>query len=337
MFPQVAEHRHVAGLRARQVVGDRNARQFDNAAFNRIHQRKVAERPWEKRAFGIARATQKKRRGRQIEYTGHAEFAVDGFKPGDPQPRSLVVVLSLLFVVAFKFVALDLGTGLLAVTVMRLIVDDEHTAQPHQVRHDALEHLAFGFKRIELLAVPPLQQPAPTLGQLDALTRLEGVVIRDDDLGALQVAAHVAGHQFAPLVVAVGVIGLQHAQPVFDGQARRDQQKPACELLAVGAAYRIDGLPGNQHRHHGGFASARRELKGQAHQLGIRIVVGCGQVVDEDLAGLAEVWRHFRQPDCCLYSFDLTEKGAHTAERMMPPVLQQACRFGRDTPVVWAF
>ena len=51
---------------------------------------------------------------------------------------------------------------------------------------------------------------------LDTFTNLEGVVIGDDDLGPAHVALHVGGQQFAVfVVVAVGVIRLQHAQTVL--------------------------------------------------------------------------------------------------------------------------
>ena len=51
VFPEIAEHRH---LRARDVVGHGNARQFDDAAFDGIHEREVTHRPREERSFGIA-------------------------------------------------------------------------------------------------------------------------------------------------------------------------------------------------------------------------------------------------------------------------------------------
>ena len=42
---------------------------------------------------------------------------------------------------------------LLAVAVVRLVVEHEDVLQAHQVGHDPLEHLAFGFQRVQLLAV----------------------------------------------------------------------------------------------------------------------------------------------------------------------------------------
>ena len=47
---------------------------------------------------------------------------------------------------------------------MRLVVEDEDVLHAHQVGHHALEHLAFGFQRVQFLACaleaaerPPLE------------------------------------------------------------------------------------------------------------------------------------------------------------------------------------
>ena len=50
MLPKVAEPGHVA---AGDVVRHGHARQFDNAAFDGVHQREIAHRPGEQRALGI--------------------------------------------------------------------------------------------------------------------------------------------------------------------------------------------------------------------------------------------------------------------------------------------
>ncbi len=51
VFPQIAEHGH---LFAGDIVGHGDARQFDYAALDGVHERKVAHRPGEKDALGIA-------------------------------------------------------------------------------------------------------------------------------------------------------------------------------------------------------------------------------------------------------------------------------------------
>ena len=334
VLPQVAEHRH---LGPGNVVGNRNPWQLDDATFDSVHQREVAQRPGKQSAFGIARATQEEWGGGQIEYARYAEFAVDGFQAGDPQARGLVVFFGLFSVVAFQIDVFHFEAGLLAVAVVGFVVDDKHIAQAHKVWHHALEHLAFGFQRVERINAPALQQQTAAFGQLHALARLEGVVIGDDDLGALQVAEHVTGHQLAAGVVAVRVIGLQDAQAVFDGEAGRDQQKTTRELFAIGPTHRVDGLPCDEHRHHGGLARTCGQLKGQAHQLRVGIVVGAGEVVHEDLTHFANLRHNLGQPNCRLNGFNLAEKRTNAAEVVMAPVLQETGGFRCYTPVVRIF
>src|SRR5438105_9914905 len=57
VLPKVAEHRHLV---AGDVFCNRDARQFNDAALDGIHQREVAHRPREQRSLGVAGATQKK-------------------------------------------------------------------------------------------------------------------------------------------------------------------------------------------------------------------------------------------------------------------------------------
>lgn len=70
------------------------------------------------------------------------------------------------------------GRGrLLAVAVMRLVVQDEDVLHAHQLGHDALDHLPFGLQRVGLGAGAALQELPAALRQLDALAQLEGVVV----------------------------------------------------------------------------------------------------------------------------------------------------------------
>ena len=277
VFPQVAEHRH---LFTGDVLSHRHTRQLDNAAFDGVHQREVAHGPGEQRAFGIARATEEERRGRQVHDTRHAQLAVDGLKSGNPQTCGFVVFLGFFLFVALQ-VFIIIGGRLLTVAVMRLVVDNQNVLHAHQVRHDALQHLAFGFQGQRSVAGAALQQLAATFGQLNALTHLEGVVVRDDDLGFAHVVEHVVGQQLTVFVIAVRVVGLQDAQTVLDGQARRADQKATGEVLAGWSAHSIDGLPGDQHGHDGGLAGTRCELECQTHQFRVGVFVGTGKMVKQ--------------------------------------------------------
>ena len=77
VLPEIPEHRH---LRAGNVVGDRHARQLDDAALDGVHEGEVAHGPWEEGAFGIAGAAKEEGRGGEVDHAGEPELAVDGFK-----------------------------------------------------------------------------------------------------------------------------------------------------------------------------------------------------------------------------------------------------------------
>ena len=189
------------------------------------------------RALGVARAAQEERRRGEVDDAGEAELAVHRLEAGDPEAGGLVVLLGLLPLVALEVVLVGL-VGLLAVAVVRLVVEDEDVLHAHQVGHDALDHLAFGLQRVQLLARAALEQRAAALGELDALAQLEGVVVGDDDLGPVDVVEHVARDQLAAGVVAVGVVRLEDAQAILDRQAGRDDEEAAGEVLAAGVGGR---------------------------------------------------------------------------------------------------
>ena len=75
--------------------------------------------------------------------------------------------------------------------MVRFIIEHEDVLHPHQVWHHPLEHLPFGFKGIQLFA-SPLEQRASALGKLDALAKLERVIVGDDDLGAIQTSSSMS-------------------------------------------------------------------------------------------------------------------------------------------------
>ena len=179
---------------------------------------------------------------------------------------------------------------------------------------------------------PSLEQGTAAFGQLHALAQLEGVVVGDDDLRLLQVGQHVVGNQLAALVVAVRVVRLQHAQAVLDGDAGGDHEKAAREAAALGPAHRVDGLPGDQHRHDRGLAGPGRQLEGQPRQFRVGVVVGVGQMVEEVPAG-SRAGGDFGEPDGGLRGFELAEEGADAAEVVVPPVPEQAGRLRGHLPL----
>ena len=83
--------------------------------------------------------------GQSFDLAAQAELAVYGFEAGNPQACRLIVLFGLFFLLAFQ-VGVVRFLRFLAVAVMRLVIDDEDVLQSHQIRHDALEHLALGLQ-----------------------------------------------------------------------------------------------------------------------------------------------------------------------------------------------
>ena len=89
--------------------------------------------------------------------------------------------------------------------------------------HHTLDHLAFRFQSGQCLATA-LQQPASAFRKLHSLPKFEGVVVRDHDLGAVQIAQHIAGDQFPAAVISVRIVRLQHS--IEGGRESSDLGKP---------------------------------------------------------------------------------------------------------------
>ena len=159
------------------------------------------------------------------------------------------------------------------------------------------------------------------------------MVVGDDDFRPIQVAQHVGGHQFSARVVAVGIVGLEDAQAVANGDPRRDHEKAAGEARTVRAAHRVHRLPRNEHGHHGGLAGTGGELQGQTREAGVGLFACRLDPIEEASPLVAELRRHFREPDSRLHGLDLAEEGADTAEGMVPPVFQQPSCLRRYAPV----
>ena len=316
MLPQVAELRHVA---ARDVVRDRHPGQLDDAALDRVHEREVAHRPGEERPFRVARAAQEERGRREVDYAAKAQPAPDGFQPGYPEPCGLPVLLGLRAVVALQ-IAFVVLAGLLTIAMVRLVVQSEHVLHAHELGHDALEHLALALQRTQVGSAS-LKEGAAALRDLHRLAKLEGVEIGDDDLRAVEIAQHVAGHELPALVVAVRVVGLEHPEPVLDRDARRDNQEAPCETPAVGASDRVDRLPGDEHGHDGGLSGPGGQLHRKPGQIGVRLFVRLFEVFQKPSSGVAERGRDLGQPDHRFHGLHLTEEGAEVAEVMVTPVV----------------
>jgi hypothetical protein len=89
MLPQIAVDRLVGGG---QIVGDRNARQFDDAAFDRVHQAEIGHDPGEQGSLSVPRTMKEERRRRQIVDGAQPDLTLQRLDAADPQPSRLVVL-----------------------------------------------------------------------------------------------------------------------------------------------------------------------------------------------------------------------------------------------------
>jgi SOS response associated peptidase (SRAP) len=75
IFPKVSKNRHFL---SRYVLGHWDAWQLNYAAFDGVHEREVANRPWERGAFSIAGAAKEEWRRGEINDPADAEQSVHG-------------------------------------------------------------------------------------------------------------------------------------------------------------------------------------------------------------------------------------------------------------------
>ena len=185
-------------------------------------------------AFGPARAAEEERRGRKIVNGLHADLGFHGLEPGNPDAGLLVALLGFVALVAaerFLF-----AVGLAAVAVMGFVVEDDDVLLVAQFAADAADHLIGRFG--ERTRLPVGENRLGELAGGDCFAQLEGVVVRDEDFGLPELVLKLGRHDVALAIVVLRVVGQQHAEPVADGDAGRDDQECVGEagVLRVGAA-----------------------------------------------------------------------------------------------------
>ena len=158
------------------------------------------------------------------------------------------------------------------------------------------------------------------------------MIVGDDDFRAVEIAEHVPRNQLAAPVVAVGVIRLEHPEPIPDGETGGDHEKSARESAAAGAAHRVHGLPCNEHGHDRRLSGAGRELEGEPGEARVRLLVRGREEVEEAAPLSAETWRHFGEPDHSLHRLGLAEEGPDAAEAVAAPVSEKSGRLGGHAP-----
>jgi len=152
---------------------------------------------------------------------------------------------------------------------------------------------------------------------------LEGVVVGDDDAGALKIIAHFARNHIEQGVGVGGVRREQHAQPVAHRDAGGHDQESIGEFLAARGAGGVQRLPGDEHGHHRRLAGAGGKFQGDAQQVRVGGSVQLTQAIELGARG------HFCEPDGGLRRLDLTEE-KFACPCGVSPVFQQAGGDGGD-------
>ena len=114
--------------------------------------------------------------------------------------------MAFLQIIVFRL-AFSAFSGILAVAVVRLVIQHQNVLHAHEFRHDTLEHLPFGFQGLQY-AVASLKQKTPASGQFQAFSQLEGMKIGDDDFGPLEFPQHALGDQLPVLIVTIRIVRL---------------------------------------------------------------------------------------------------------------------------------
>ena len=270
----------------------------------------------------------------QVDDLLEAQLALDDLKAGDPNARLFVFLFGLFPLVSLEKYLVFIR-WLLAVAMMALVVEHEDVSHTHEIGRNPLDHLALSFLGVQIRA-STFEQGSSAAGKLGTFAEHEGVKVGDDDLCLSEVGEHVGGYQLAAVVIAVGVVGLEHAQTVLDGYAGGDDKESASESLGVGPADGVDGLPGDDHCHDGGLAGAGCDLEGYAQQLRVGVPTGAGEAIEDAFAGRSQLGGNLGQPDDSLDGLDLAEERAVIAEPMMAPVQEQPGGLGSNAPVVGA-
>ena len=87
---------------------------------------------------------------------------LNGLQAGDPKAGRFLVLLSFLLFLPGN-ILFDWIAGLLAIAVVGLVVEYQDVLQAHQVRHDPLDHLAFGFFSVISGSPRPWRRDRPPL------------------------------------------------------------------------------------------------------------------------------------------------------------------------------
>ena len=134
----------------------------------------------------------------------------------------------------------------------------------------------------------------------------EGMEVGDENLGLPKLLQAIRRNDVALAVVVLRIVGQEHAQPVADGDAGRDDEERVRESGVLRIGQLVERLPRDKHGHHDGLAGAGGHFQGHAGQAGVRRVVRLAEPVLNP--GVAVFPGHLDDVDGRFQGLDLTEE-----------------------------
>ncbi len=274
----------------------------------------VADDPREERALGVARALEEERGRAQVVDGAHAELRLDRLDAAQPDPRLFLVLLCLRPLVGVE--AAFRVAGGWGVAVMGLVVEDDDVLRIPELAADPTDHLGRCLAEALVVGVAHRQDLLRQARGLDLVVAQEGVEVRDQDVGRLEAIELVEADDVHRLVVVGGVVGEEHAKPITDRDAGRDDQEAIAEAAVLLVGGLVERLPGDEHRHEDGLAGAGCHLEGEARQAAV--VGGILLADDIERLGVADLLGRLGQVDRGLGGLDLAEEEAPLAILVLP-------------------
>ena len=138
------------------------------------------------------------------------------------------------------------------------------------------------------------------------------------------------GNDVEFLVVVVRVGRQEHAQPVADGDAGRDDQEGVGEPIVVRVAALVEHLPGDEHGHDDRFAAAGRHLARDAEQVRPGLGRLLPQVLLDPVFAVLGLLRDLGDEDERFQRLDLAEEQPAAEAVLGMPVFEQGAGDGGD-------
>lgn len=149
------------------------------------------------------------------------------------------------------------------------------------------------------------------------------MVVGDDDLALPELFEKLGRNDVALAVIVGRIVRQQHAQPVANGDPRRDDQEGIGESRVPRIGELVERVPCDEHRHDHGLPGTGRHLEGRARKAWVGTVVRSPDRIFDP--GVTILPGDLREVDGGFERFDLAEEQLLLAVGV-GPIGEQACR-----------